>query len=266
MSRWFLSARPGYLRVAPSDSDAFTPTAAFTSRVGGVSTPPFDTLNLSAGVGDDPAAVAANRASLLSTLGLAPDSIAFATQVHGAIVRTPRSPGEAGEGDALVTTDPALTLAAGTADCLGVLLWSRDAPAVAAVHAGWRGLVEGVVSAAAAALASHAEASPARMRAALGPRIGPCCFEVGREVAERFRDDEVVPRGAGLAVDLARAARRQLRDAGLPVDAVLDADRCTSCEAATWFSHRRDRGKTGRSWALIAARAAAPRRPLETAV
>ncbi len=266
MSRWFLSARPGYLRVAPSSDDRFTPTAAFTTRLGGSSVSPFDALNLSTGVGDDPAAVQNNRGHLLDALGLPAGSITYATQVHGANVIVPHEPGVAGEADALVSTDPGLTLAAGTADCLGVLLWSRDVPAVATVHAGWRGAAQGVVSAAVEALVRAAGVEATRVAAALGPRIGPCCFEVGEDVAARFREDEVVARGTGVAVDLARAARRQLRGAGIPDDAVLDVARCTSCEAATWFSHRRDRGRTGRSWALIAARDAAPRGAHETAV
>jgi YfiH family protein len=266
MVRWFLSERPGYLRVAPQSDDGFTPTAAFTTRLGGVSLPPYDALNLSTGVGDDPRDVETNRAALLAALGLPPGSIAYATQVHGAAVIAPRAPGACGEADALVTTDPAITLAAGTADCLGVLLWSRDVPAVAAVHAGWRGAVAGVVAAAVEALARVPGVAAARVGAALGPRIGPCCFEVGRDVAALFPDDEVVARGPGVAVDLARAARRQLRAAGVPDDAVLDVERCTACEAATWFSHRRDRGRTGRSWAVIAARGAAPCGPHESAV
>jgi YfiH family protein len=264
MSRWFLSTRPGYLRVAPGSPDEFTPVAAFSSRVGGVSDSPFDALNLSAGVGDDPGAVRDNRARLLGALGLAPESVVYATQVHGATCLRPSAPGVAGEGDALVTTDDTLTLAAGTADCLGVLLWSRDRPAVASIHAGWRGLVAGVVGSAVSALAEDAVPA-ARLRAALGPRIGPCCFEVGPEVAERFDAGDVV-RGERTTVDLAQAARRALSAAGVPEDSILDVGRCTACEPETWFSHRRDRGRTGRSWAVIAARRAPARSPLESAV
>jgi polyphenol oxidase len=263
MPRWFLSTTPGYLRVAPFAGDAFTPIAAFSARTGGTSDAPFDSLNLSEGVGDDTQAVRANRARLLGALQLAPERVAYATQVHGATCLVPQGPGWAGTGDALATRHEDLVLAVGTADCLAVLLWDSTRPAVAAAHAGWRGTVAGVVPHAVSALAALGS-DPARLRAALGPRIGPCCFEVGPEVAERFRPEDVRDDRGRLTVDLAQAVTRQLVLAGLDPASVRDAatdlegGACTACDPARYYSHRRDHGRTGRSWGILAPRAATP--------
>ena len=161
---------PGYVRAAPDPADAFTPIAAFTTRTGGVSAAPFDSLNLSEGVGDDPHAVRMNRSRVLGALGLAPDQVAYATQVHGATCLVPPGPGWAGTADALATRHEALVLAVGTADCLGVLLWDATRPVIAAVHAGWRGTLAGVVPRAVETLATLGSAAP-DLRAALGPRM-----------------------------------------------------------------------------------------------
>ena len=240
MPRWFLSTTPGYLRVAPLAGDTFTPIAAFSGRTGGTSDAPYDSLNLSEGVGDDTQAVRANRAHLLGALQLAPERVAYATQVHGATCLVPRGPGWAGTGDALATRHEDLVLAVGTADCLAVLLWDSTGPAVAAAHAGWRGTVAGVVPRAVSALAALGS-DPAHLRAALGPRIGPCCFEVGPEVAERFAAEDVRLEGGRRTVDLAQAVTRQLVLAGLD----LEGGACTACGPARYYSHRRDHGRTG---------------------
>jgi hypothetical protein len=270
MSDWILSTAPGYLRVAP-DGSAFTPVAAFSTRRGGASGAPFDTLNLSEGVGDDALAVRDNRARLLGALDLDPARVAWATQVHGAHVLTPPGPGLAGTGDALGTRIPELVLVVGAADCLAVLLWDEDGRAVGAAHAGWRGTVAGVVPRLVEAMV-HAGASPARMMAALGPRIGPCCFAVGPEVEARF-DAVHVTRGrsdatatAPVTVDLAAAVRDQLQAAGVRPGSIADSAACTACDPATYFSHRRDRGRTGRAWGIIALRRAGPPHGAERAV
>jgi len=241
--------------------DAFTPVAAFSTRTGGLSEAPFASLNLSEGVGDDPLAVRGNRARLLGALDLDPSGVAYATQVHGATCLVPPGPGWAGTGDALVTRRADLTLAVGTADCMGVLAWDADGTGAAAVHAGWRGMVAGAVTVALETLVAQGVPAP-RLRVALGPRIGPCCFLVGPEVAEQFAAEDVVRERHRITVDLARAAQRQIARAGVPPDAVFDAaavlpaGACTSCNAEQFFSHRRDLGRTGRSWGVVALREA----------
>ena len=234
--------------------------AAFSARTGGVSGPPFASLNLSEGVGDDPHAVRENRARLLGALGIDPKAVAFATQVHGATCLAPPGPGWAGTGDALVTGRTDVALAVGTADCMGVLAWDAAGTEVAAVHAGWRGMVAGALKVALETLLRHG-VPPDRLRVALGPRIGPCCFVVGPEVFERFPPETRREADGRLTLDLESAARLQLRALGVADAAILDAGdvlparACTSCGGERWFSHRRDRGVTGRAWALVTLRA-----------
>jgi YfiH family protein len=265
MPEWFLSTDPGYARVAPDPGGAFTPVAAFSTRRGGVSAAPWDTLNLSEGVGDDASSVRTNRARLLAALDLDPAAIAWATQVHGARVLAPGGPGLAGTGDALVTRNADVVLAVGAADCLPLLAWDRAGRAVAAVHAGWRGLVAGVVPQTLAALA-RIGVHPPDLAVALGPRIGPCCFAVGADVAARFAAGVVRDENERTTIDLAEVARRQLASAGVEATRVRDLGRCTACDPDTWFSHRRDRGRTGRAWGLVSLRRAGPRKASESAV
>jgi YfiH family protein len=207
--------------------------AAFSTRFGGVSGAPFDELNLGVLTDDDPAAVAENRSRLASALSLASDQIVFARQVHG--TRLLRHPSD----EAMPEADGHIVTAAGSAplvfvaDCLPVAL--RGPGGLAMVHAGWRGLAGGIVEAAAEAVGATA--------AAVGPGIGPCCYEVGPEVLAAFDD-----LGDGIAdgrmLNLPEAARRKLARAG--VERVESAGLCTSCEPELFFSHRRDHGRTGR--------------------
>jgi len=185
--------------------------------------------------------------------------------VHGAHVLAPRAPGLAGTGDALVARSPDVVLAVGAADCLPVLAWDRKGHAVAAVHAGWRGIVAGVVTQAVAAL-EQAGVPASRLGVALGARIGPCCFVVGPDVASRFAPRFVRTEGERRTVDLAAAARAQLDAVGVDPSRVRDLGACTACDPDAWFSHRRDVGRTGRAWGIVALVPAGPRKPSETAV
>jgi YfiH family protein len=236
--------------------------AAFSTRLGGVSEAPFDALNLGLLTDDDPAAVGENRRRLAAALDRDPNRIAFARQVHGtrlldhrlssppscrflAVGETKRQLGPAGpereagppEADGHLIGEAGLSALVFVADCLPVAL--RGPGGVGMVHAGWRGLAGGILGAAATALGATA--------AAVGPGIGPCCYEVGEEVLDAFAGlGDGVARGRML--DLAEAARRLLAAAG--VERVEVADLCTSCEAGLFFSHRRDRGRTGRQAGL----------------
>jgi len=272
MPDWFLSTDPGYARVAPAPGGAFTPVAAFSTRRGGTSAAPWDSLNLSEGVGDRVADVRSNRSRLLGALGLDPARVAWATQVHGAHVLVARGPGLAGTGDALLSSTPDLVLAVGAADCLPVLAWDVSGRAVAAAHAGWRGLVAGVIPQTLAGFA-RLGARPADLEIALGPRIGPCCFVVGPDVAARFAAEFVAPAGSDggdgrdrATVDLAAAARDQLRGAGVLPGRIHDLGHCTACDPERYFSHRRDRGRTGRAWGVISLAPAGPAQAGEQAV
>ena len=178
--------------------------------------------------------------------------IAGAKQVHSATVLTAAGPGGSGEGDALVTAAPRLALTVVTADCVPLLLEAGEP--VAAVHAGWRGVVAGVVGATVDRLLAEGAPPPARWTAWVGPAIGPCCYEVGGDVAERVAaasgPEAVVARPGGRPhVDLVAAVRRQLADRGVEDVRVLPL--CTRCEEESLWSYRRSGARAGRNLAAI---------------
>jgi polyphenol oxidase len=207
--------------------------AAFATRLGGISQPPFDSLNLGILTDDDPAAVNENRRRLALALGLEPEQVVFARQVHGTRLLHQPSNESLAEADGHIVTELGLAPMVLAADCLPIALYG--AGGLALVHAGWRGLAGGIVEAAAEAVKASSTA--------IGPGIGPCCYEVGDEVLDAFSD-----LGAGIAeermLDLPEVARRKLVQAG--VGKFESAGLCTSCEPGLFFSHRRDHGHTGR--------------------
>jgi YfiH family protein len=207
--------------------------AAFSTRLGGASKPPFDSLNLGILTEDDSEAVTDNRRRLATALGLDPAQVVYALQVHG--TRLLHHPNDASlpEADGHLVAEPGIAPMVLAADCLPIALYGPGG--LAMVHAGWRGLAGGIVQAAAAAV----EASVA----AIGPGIGPCCYEVGAGVLDAFGDlgDGIA---AGRMLDLPEVARRCLAQAG--VGKVESTGLCTSCERELFFSHRRDHGRTGR--------------------
>jgi hypothetical protein len=223
---------------------------AMTTRLGGVSHPPFDTLNVGAAAGDDPVAVAENRRRVLARLGLAADRVATAGQVHGDRVVRVHAAGHHPGTDALVTLEPDLALAVTSADCLAIALVSSRAVAVA--HSGWRGTAAGMPRTVLDTLCRESGSDPATVRVYLGPCIGPCCYRVGEEVAARFPAGAVRRDDAGPRVDLAVAARIQLADAGVPAASILPPPACTACSPAWCYSHRRDGARSGRLWGIVA--------------
>jgi polyphenol oxidase len=225
---------------------------AFSTRHGGVSAPPWDTLDLGFSAGDRPESVTENRRRFLRSLALDPGRLVTAGQVHGTRVCHVSVPGHVPGCDALVTRVPGLALAVATADCMGLLYFAPTA--VAAVHAGWRGAAAGLPAIALAALCATSGVEPRDVRVALGPCIRGCCYEVGPEVAARFPPAALLRAGDGWRLDLPTAARLALTAAGLPPDAFEDTGACTACEGATAFSHRRDQGRTGRLWGVAALR------------
>jgi purine-nucleoside/S-methyl-5'-thioadenosine phosphorylase / adenosine deaminase len=230
------------------EADLGGATAAFTTRLGGVSAPPFDGLNLGALTDDDPDAVLENRRRVALALDRDPERIPIGLQAHGAELAAHASPqtpspfiapgASIPRVDGHVTTDSTLAPLVFVADCLPIALCGPGG--VAMLHCGWRGLATGLVAAGVEAIEATA--------AAIGPGIGPCCYEVDREVLEAFADlgDGLA---AGRMLDLAEAARRLLRAAG--VERVESAGFCVSCERELFFSHRRDRGRTGRQAGLV---------------
>ncbi len=243
----------------------------FSTRCGGVSRSPYCSLNLGLTTrgpgGDDNKAVAENFRRLRAALGMPRHVRVAPRQVHGADVWRPPArplrPADAPPADAVFTDQPHHLLCIRTADCVPVLLAGVDGRAVAAAHAGWRGLVAGVLAAAVEAMRTELCISPTRLVAAIGPAISLRHYEVGDEVVAAFASSGLgdavvsVPRSGGGTrphVDLAAAARRQLLKAGVSDEAIDCCDRCTFAHADEFFSHRRDHGQTGRMAAVIAPR------------
>lgn len=224
----------------------------FSTRQGGVSEGPFASLNLGVRTEDEPARVVENRIRLCEALELDPADATMAWQRHGATVTRAVPRGIATPGtvydhcDGLWSDRPGQAMLLLTADCLPIALARADdrRPAAAILHAGWRGLLAGIAAAGVRALGAEG------VHAAIGPGIGPCCYEVGEEVAQPYRETfgaDVVRDGR---LDLWKSAERALRAAGC--DEVTRYDICTSCNPDLFFSHRRDDGRTGRQGVLAA--------------
>lgn len=234
---------------------------AFFTRGGGVSAAPFATLNFFSGSGDDPAAVAENLARAAAALAVSPERVYFLSQVHGVDVRVIAGD-EAREEVLHEQGDITLSRAAGVAcgvriaDCAPVLLADRESGAVAAVHSGWRGTVEGAAVAGVTALRALV-GQEGDVVAAIGPHIGACCFEVGDDVAQIIAErsglgETVVDRSRPRPhVDLRRVIAHQLEAAGVEVDHVAG---CTVCDADRFHSYRRDGKVSGRMLAAIVPR------------
>ena len=192
--------------------------------------------------------------SISETFGAVPCGTAMLKQVHsGRCIRADRPwGGDRPEADAVCTNQPSVLVGVRTADCLPVLLVDPHARAVAAVHAGWRGVAARVLPNALRSMSFEYGCKTRDIEAAIGPGIGACCFEVGEDVARQFSDEFVDRRGIKPHVDLAAVLRSQLRRAG--VGCVASGGHCTSCNLRRYFSHRAEHGDTGRMLALVGLR------------
>jgi purine-nucleoside/S-methyl-5'-thioadenosine phosphorylase / adenosine deaminase len=212
---------------------------SFSTRNGGVSVGPYESLNLGLLTDDEAANVQENRGRLCAAVGAERERLCMNRQVHAAVVHRAVAGVRDRDGDGLWTDETGVPMLTLTADCLPVAVArARGRPALAVLHVGRMGLLAGVVAAGAAAVDGGPTA------AIVGPGIGPCCYEVGDEIraAYRARFGASVTRGRNL--DLWAAAERALRDAG--VQSVERTDVCTACNPREYFSHRRDGGVTGR--------------------
>jgi polyphenol oxidase len=230
--------------------------AAFSTRQGGVSTGPYESLNLGILTEDDPARVARNRELLAGALGRDPARVTMGWQVHGAEVQVhhePPGPGRQGFGspgddlarvDAQVTDSADVTPLVLVADCVPVALAAPGA--VAMVHCGWRGVAAGIVERAVTALCRLADAG--EVSAAIGPAIGPCCYEVGPEVSDVFARHGHTDALDGRMLDLPHVVCCELETLG--VEDIALAGMCVSCHPDLFFSHRREGGLTGRQAGL----------------
>lgn len=263
---------------------------AFSTRLGGVSAEPFDTLNYqpadcdlshidptaelrepSTGEVDGYAQVRENVERLAAAMGQAATPVRCIWQVHGTNVvdsvalLTPvpkRSPCIVAKADGILTDRTNELVAIRVADCVPILLADDSGKVVAAVHAGWRGLVGGIVPNAVSKLAERSRSNRSTLIAAIGPCISVDHFEVGPEVAEAFMKadlaEAIVDRQPRPHVDLPLAISIQLQRVGLLPDRIDRTDRCSFRDESEFFSHRRDHGRTGRMCAMIGIRSDAP--------
>jgi YfiH family protein len=232
---------------------------AILTRLGGVSSPPFASLNLSQVVGDDPAAVATNYERVCGAFGIRRSQMATCYQVHSAdvfVVAASDGGRLVGQGDAMVTDQPGVYLSMRFADCTPLLLHDPVRRAVGIAHAGWRGTLKNVAGAVVRAMVERLGCLPGDITAVVGPAIGPCCYQVGSEVIQAAEaayasaGELLRPRAGGrYHFDLWEANRRQLVVAG--VNHVAVAGLCTACRTDRFFSHRAEQGQTGRFGALI---------------
>lgn len=223
----------------------------FTTRIGGVSGGAFESLNFSRSVGDAPENIARSEEILLGHAGTAGAPIITVNQVHGtSTLRVDEGPDGGGDHDALITARPGLLIGVKTADCAPILLLDPVRSVVGAVHAGWRGTAALIAARAVEAMRVEFGTGPGDVVAAIGPAIGECCCRVGEDVAGAFSKNlgGTFCRGRDgvLHADLHGANRRALETAGVRPSNIHAIDLCTACNPALFFSHRRDRGGTGR--------------------
>jgi YfiH family protein len=238
-------------------ADNLTVPHGFSTRLGGVSSGVYASLNLGLSTGDARAAVAENRRRFLAHFGLGPHQVCALQQVHGAAVHLAEPGWYLVKADAAITATPGLALVISTADCLPILIHDPVRRAIGAAHAGWRGTAQGIAAALVQALTAHFGSDPADLQVAIGPGIQHPCYQVGSEVKDAFAAagvsaQVITPDDAGhFRLDLVRANREQLSRVGVSEAQVRSLDVCTHCDAERFYSHRRDGRARGSHWALV---------------
>lgn len=236
---------------------------AIFTRKGGVSASPYHSLNLSVSTGDDPEIVALNFQRACQAVDIKPEQTVSCHQIHSAnvfVVDQANRQQVMGRGDALITREPDTYLLMRFADCTPLLFYDPARGAVGAAHAGWRGTVQNIAGAAIRAMVDEFGCRPKDIKAIIGPAIGPCCYEVGADVIQAAQEsfDDVSglftrPNGNGQAYfDMWEANRRQLAAAG--VEEIIQTELCTACHTDKFFSHRAEKGRTGRLGAVVGIR------------
>jgi YfiH family protein len=221
----------------------------FAARGGGVSMPPFDSLNLGSHVGDRRTDVLENRRRLKKTLGIGANSVARGGQVHGTEIAFVKRGGTIEDTDGFITGSRGLALAINSADCFPLVIHSPSEMVLAAIHVGRSGAADGIIGKAFGLLYDRYRIDPDNTVAICGPGICPRCYEVGREVARCFPAYARKRCAKGWHLDLPRFIRAETKRAGVRQANFFDSGLCTACESDL-FSYRRDGGRTGRSWTL----------------
>lgn len=239
-----------------------------SSRLGGISASPYDTLNLGLHTGDQAEQVTANRRLFCQAVGVDPLKVVTAEQVHGEHIHCATLQ-DAGRGakvyeqslpatDALITNVPGLPLMLCFADCVPVLIADPVHQAIGISHAGWKGTVAKIAQKTVLAMESHFNTRPADCVIGIAPSIGPCCYQIGedviRQVKQQFSDwsQLLTPSGECYSFNLWEANRIQLREIGVSDENIIISNICTSCNADLFYSYRVGHGRTGRIGAVIA--------------
>ena len=238
----------------------------FSTRQGGVSPAPWDSLNLGASRGDDPANVRLNFNWFCSAIGTDDEALVKNHQVHGTVIRPvtradilpdPAQPGTF-EADGLITDEPEVCLTIFSGDCIPILLYDPVRRCIAAAHAGWRGTAAGIAARAVETMVRDYGCQVGNILAAIGPGIGPCCFETHGDVPDSLRaglgvDAEpfILPRAGKFSVDLKGANARFLELAGLIPEHIAVCSACTACRLDEFWSHRVQGGQRGSMAAMI---------------
>jgi YfiH family protein len=237
--------------IRPACFDALPEViAAVSTREGGVSPPPLG-MNLSLFVGDDPDNVRRNRELFFGSLDIGISDLAFAGQIHSAHVARVERSGTYRDCDALITNVKCKFLCISIADCVPILIFDPTSEAVAAVHAGWRGTLGGIVGVAVRRLVEEYGCSPGAMTAYIGPSAGVCCYQVGEEVARRFDKTVVTRRDGKVFLDLKSQNLKEMMESGIRPDHIEVSPHCTISEGHLFHSYRRERERSGRMMAVI---------------
>lgn len=221
-----------------------------STRNGGFSPKPLG-MNLSFNVGDDRSLVERNRSAFFGALGIDVDRVAFPKQCHSATVGYAGAPGAYEATDGLITDKEDVWLSVSIADCLPVLAVDRRNGIIGAFHAGWKGTCSDIVSKGIGLMQNDFGVSPSDLVVFIGPSAGPCCYEVGRDVASQFTEEVVEERAGRLFLDLRRENVRQLVGQGIPLAQIEVNRSCTICTKKLFHSYRRDRERSGRMMAVI---------------
>jgi len=227
---------------------------AMSTRYGGVSPAPLG-MNLSFNVGDDPENVRRNRSLFFDAVGVVPERVVYAGQIHSDIVQEAQSPGKLESCDALTTNQRDLYLAISVADCIPIFLYDPVGKCVAAVHSGWKGTEKGIVAKAIHEMTTRYGSKAGELYAVIGPGAGGCCYEVGEEVARKFPDEIVDRSGPGRPrLDLKRRNRDLLIESGVKSSSIETSADCTIVRMDRYHSFRRDGKVSGRMLGVIGLR------------
>jgi len=226
----------------------------FTSRSGGVSLPPFDSLNLGVNLGDTDENVNQNRNVFLNTLGISNVNLAKGEQTHSSNIRIVNKGGTYKETDGLITECEEISLTISTADCYPVVIYSPPENVLAAIHVGRKGAAKGIISKALDILINQFLINPEYTISLIGPGICRRCYRVNKEIAAQFDKRAVKERKGGLYLDLPLFIKNELKECGIRQRNIFSSGICTSCSPDFCFSYRRDGQRTGRHWTVATIR------------